>query len=88
MDDIIITGCSVKEVEKLITTTSQQFAIKNLGELNFFLGVEIRHTKDCLWLSQKQYIIDILKKTNMLAAKPIATSMASTPTLKDFWKIT
>lgn len=45
------------------------------------MGVGVCPTKEWFQLSQKQYIVDILKKTNMIGAKPVATPVASTPTL-------
>ncbi|XP_022897732.1 uncharacterized protein LOC111411431 [Olea europaea var. sylvestris] len=40
VDDIIITSSDTSYISTLITELSAQFAIKNLGNLNYFLGIE------------------------------------------------
>lgn len=81
VDDIIITRASIHEVEKLFVTISTKFAVKNLGDLGFFLNVAVTRSPTWLRLSQKQYIDELLKKTNMLTAKSALTPMASAPFL-------
>jgi hypothetical protein len=43
VDDIILTGSSAATVNSLIKTLSIDFLVKDLGLLNFFLGVEVNH---------------------------------------------
>ncbi|MCO5563461.1 hypothetical protein L7F22_017103 [Adiantum nelumboides] len=45
--------------------------MKDLGELRYFLGIEILHTKEGIWLSQRQYALDMLSKYGMADCKPI-----------------
>lgn len=56
----------------------QTFALKDLGELNYFLGIQVTKTEKGIHLSQAKYIADLLAKNNMdkccLYAKPMATS--------------
>lgn len=40
----------------------EDFAIKDLGELSYFLGVEVFREGDHMVLSQKKYAIDLLHK--------------------------
>ncbi|XP_043691670.1 uncharacterized mitochondrial protein AtMg00810-like [Telopea speciosissima] len=79
VDDIIITGSSPSMVQDLISKLGDEFAIKD-GDLNFFLGIEVVKTPSGLHLSQAKYTLDILRKTNMVAAKPMPTP-SSTETL-------
>lgn len=60
------------------------FAIKDLGKLNYFLGVEVTPLKTGLLLSQRRYILDLLKRTNMLEAKSISFPMSSSSSLSAF----
>lgn len=46
--------------------------MKDLGELRYFLGIEIIRTKEGIWLSQRQYALDMLSKYGMTDCKPIA----------------
>jgi hypothetical protein len=63
---------------------SVDFAIKDLGDLHYFFGVEVLKPDSGLLLSQRHYIIDLLKKTNMHEAKPITSPMASSSALSVF----
>ena len=46
--------------------------MKDLGELRYFLGIEIVRTKEGIWLSQRQYALDMLSKYGMADCKPIS----------------
>ncbi|PRQ21351.1 putative RNA-directed DNA polymerase [Rosa chinensis] len=73
VDDIILTGNSPSYCTHLINQLSQQFSMKDLGPLHFFLGLEVTCNFDCLYLSQAKYTHDLLSKHNMLDAKPTST---------------
>lgn len=62
--DIIITGSDTQLVNNLITI-HKEFAIKDLGNLSFLLGVEALHSADGLYLTQRKYIIYLLKRSKM-----------------------
>uniref|UniRef100_A0A2N9J0S3 Reverse transcriptase Ty1/copia-type domain-containing protein n=1 Tax=Fagus sylvatica TaxID=28930 RepID=A0A2N9J0S3_FAGSY len=78
VDDIIITCSNPAEIDKLLILLQSDFAIKDLGKLNYFLGVEIIPNAHGAFLSQQQYILDLLKCTKMIDAKPVSSPMAST----------
>ncbi|KAK0588502.1 hypothetical protein LWI29_001710 [Acer saccharum] len=82
VDDIIITGSSDSHVRDFITTLAHRFSLKDLGLLSFFLGVEAHRSSHELYLSQQQYIRDLLVKTNMLEAKLVSTPLSLTESLK------
>ncbi|KAL5540260.1 hypothetical protein UlMin_044401 [Ulmus minor] len=77
MDDIIVTGSNKEEIEKLITVLNNSFSLKDLGQLNYFQGIEVKTTTEGLHLSQKRYIKDLLIKSKMDNAKPLPTPMVS-----------
>jgi hypothetical protein len=66
VDDIIITSSHPAAISQLISDLHSSFALKDLGPLHFFLGVEATWHSDGLHLSQQRYINDILTKTNMV----------------------
>jgi hypothetical protein len=84
VDDIIITSSHRGAISKLIQDLHSSFALKDLGPLNFFLGVEASWKSDGLHLSQQRHILDILKKTNMELVKPVSTPMSSSTNLSKF----
>jgi histone deacetylase 1/2 len=53
------------------------FALKDLGELHYFLGIEVKRRKNGLVLTQERYATDILECVNMSNCKPISTPMAT-----------
>ena len=50
--------------------------MKDLGELHYFLGIEILRFHGGLFLSQSKYVMDLLSKTQMLHSKAIGTTLA------------
>lgn len=78
VDDIIITGNSSTQIAKVIMTLNGIFALKDLGNLNYFLGIEVKVRSDGgLFLSQTKYIQDLLQKAGMVIAKGVKTPMTS-----------
>jgi hypothetical protein len=70
VDDIIITGTDAKLIQSIIAQLQQEFPLKDLGLLHFFLGIQVSHTDQGLHLCQAKYISDLLHRTNMQDAKP------------------
>ncbi|XP_050147355.1 uncharacterized mitochondrial protein AtMg00810-like [Malus sylvestris] len=84
VDDIIITESATSAIQQVITDLTKEFDIKDLGSLHFFLGIQISRTSNDLFLSQAKYVVDLLKKIEMMDAKPVATScLPSNRLLKD-----
>ena len=73
VDDVIITGDSEDEIGKVKNLLKAEFDIKDLGQLMYFLGTEVIWTDDGIWLMQRKYVLDMLKKFGMTGCKPIAT---------------
>lgn len=51
VDDILITGSDSKEIAALVSSLHNTFALKDLGELNYFLGIQVTKTTAGLHLS-------------------------------------
>ncbi|XP_025702874.1 uncharacterized mitochondrial protein AtMg00810-like [Arachis hypogaea] len=69
VDDIIVTDISDAQIKQVIIDLNFHFALKDIGCLHYFLGLEVVPTNDCgLLLSQTKYVHDILKKANMLGS--------------------
>ena len=52
---------------------ASKFKMKSLGDLKYFLGIEVARSKHGIFLSQRKYILDLLAETGMLDCKPIDT---------------
>ena len=70
MDDIILIGDHVEEIGKLKSFLTHEFEIKDLGNLKYFLGMEIARSKIGVVVFQRKYVLDLLKETGMLGCKP------------------
>jgi Reverse transcriptase (RNA-dependent DNA polymerase) len=75
VDDILITDNCPQAIQALLHALHQNFSIKNLGSLNYFLGIEVTTEDTTLHLSLDRYLKSILTKVNMAAAKLIHTHM-------------
>jgi hypothetical protein len=81
VDDIILVSSSAAASNRLIVSLSSAFAIKDLGKLHYFLGLEVMYHGDGLALSQQKYSQDLLRCAGLLECKAATTSMSSTETL-------
>ena len=72
VDDLIIGGDSLDAIQDVKALLQRQFNMKDLGELRYFLGIEIVRSLEGIWLSQRQYVLDMLSKYGMANCKPIA----------------
>jgi Reverse transcriptase (RNA-dependent DNA polymerase) len=73
VDDILVTGNNTGAIQVLLKKLQQKFSIKNLGKLNYFLGIETTYCKETMHLSQTRYLQTIIQRANMSNAKPIQT---------------
>ncbi|GJW05787.1 ribonuclease H-like domain-containing protein [Tanacetum coccineum] len=77
VDDIIITGNDTSEIEKFKEFLRTKFMIKDLGNLKYFLRIEVINTDKGICLNQRKYVLDLLTDYGMLACKPARTPMLS-----------
>ena len=70
VDDMIITGDDEGEIAQLKAKLGKEFEVKDLGQLRYFLGIEVARGEEGIVLSQRKYVLDLLKETGMLGCKP------------------
>ncbi|PNX72348.1 pentatricopeptide repeat-containing protein mitochondrial-like, partial [Trifolium pratense] len=63
--------CEIKALQEYLAA---EFEMKDLGQLKYFLGIEVARSKQGIVLSQRKYVLDLLTETGMLACK-----LAETP---------
>ncbi|CAN6689733.1 unnamed protein product [Malus baccata var. baccata] len=75
VDNLIITGDNMDEITSLKKVIHKQFAIKDLGRLKYFLGIEMATFSKGLFLNQWKYVMDFLHDSKMLDCKPAFTPL-------------
>lgn len=76
VDDIIVTGSNPSHVLELVLQRGKEFAMKDLGNLHFFLGVEVTNFDGGIHWSQSKYVVELLDKNEITFAKAISTHFA------------
>jgi hypothetical protein len=69
VDDIIVESSSDAAITILVKDINDNFATKDLGDLHYSLGIEVKKTKDELLLTQQKYATDLLEKLGMRVCK-------------------
>ncbi|GJR97764.1 ribonuclease H-like domain-containing protein [Tanacetum coccineum] len=73
VDDIILTASSESLLQQIIRSLHQEFAMTDLGLLNYFMGISVTHDSSGLFLSQKKYAVEILDMVHMVNCNPSRT---------------
>jgi hypothetical protein len=72
VDDLSITGNSDANIFDLKKLLKQKFEMKDLGELHYFLRIEVIQSLKGIWLLQRQYALNKLSEYGMMGYKPIS----------------
>jgi hypothetical protein len=68
VDDILVAGSNLEEVENIKRQFTKRYEMMDLGELNCYLGMKISRTKEYIKLDQSAYVRAILEKYGYLLA--------------------
>jgi hypothetical protein len=82
VDDIIFGGSSHTLVFRFQKMMESEFQMSMLGELTFFLGIQVKQTKQGTFVYQAKYTKDLMNKFNMAELKPVSTPMSSAASLR------
>nr|GFA94337.1 putative ribonuclease H-like domain-containing protein [Tanacetum cinerariifolium] len=75
MDDIIFGSSDLQLCREFEVLMHEKFQMSAMGELNFFLGLQVLQKEDGIFLSQDKYIADILKKFRYSDVRSLNTPM-------------
>ena len=75
VDDILITGNDQKAIDSLKLFLHSRFRLKDLGNLKYFLGIEVSASKRGIFVCQRKYALEIIKDAGLLGAAPVDTPM-------------
>ncbi|KAJ0834657.1 putative RNA-directed DNA polymerase [Helianthus annuus] len=73
VDDIIVTGNNDNEISRIKQLLRDNFQIKDLGVLRYFLGLEVLYNNDGICLNQRKYCLELLSEFGYLGCKPVNT---------------
>ncbi|GJV25393.1 retrovirus-related pol polyprotein from transposon TNT 1-94 [Tanacetum coccineum] len=77
VDDIIFGSTSQNLCDDFAKIMHDEFEISMMGELNFFLGLQIKQMEDGIFFNQSKYIKEMLKKFGLEDSKPTMTPMST-----------
>jgi len=75
VDDIIIMGSDPNEAAFVKAHLHSLFGIKDLGKLNFFLGLEVAYLKDCIFLSRHKFTQELLYQSGFIGSTAVVTPL-------------
>ncbi|GJX69514.1 retrovirus-related pol polyprotein from transposon TNT 1-94 [Tanacetum coccineum] len=77
VDDIIFGSTCQNLCDDFAKIMHEEFEMSMMGELNFFLGLQIKQMEDGIFFNQSKYIKEMLKKFGLEDAKPTKTPMST-----------
>jgi hypothetical protein len=81
VDDIIFGVSSHLLVSNFQEMVEKEFQISMMGALTFFLGIQVKQTKQGTFVHQAKYTKDLKKKFNLAELKPVSTLMSTATSL-------
>jgi hypothetical protein len=77
VDDIIFGSTNQDFCKEFRNMMAKEFEMSMIGELSYFLGLQIKQMKNGTFISQGKYIKDMIKKFGLQDAKPMSTPMGT-----------
>ncbi|KAK5840489.1 hypothetical protein PVK06_009390 [Gossypium arboreum] len=75
VDGIILTGDDSSEIVRLKEFLGTEFELKDLGNLKYFLGMDVARSQTGISISQRKYVLDLLLEVGLMGCKPAETPM-------------
>jgi hypothetical protein len=84
VDDMILSASTPEDLlQHIIARLKSTFAIKDMGPVQYFLGIEVKRTADGFFLSQAKYTEDVLVHACMANCKSVSTPADTKPKVSD-----
>src|SRR5438045_2092145 len=79
VDDLIIAGKDMKDINELKAQLKEEFEMKDLGELKYVLGMQVYRDRERgqIHINQSGYVNSVLEKFGLLECNPVSTPIAT-----------
>ncbi|GKV41340.1 hypothetical protein SLEP1_g48885 [Rubroshorea leprosula] len=84
VDDLIFTGNNPRMFEEFKRAMSNEFEMTDIGLMSYYLGIEVKQMEEGIFISQENYVREVLKRFNMSNCKPVNTPVVSGIKLSKF----
>jgi histone deacetylase 1/2 len=81
VDDIIVTSSSNKAITALLQDLGSAFALKDLGDLHYFLGIEVKRMNHGIVLTQEKYALELVNRVGLKGCKTLPTPLSASEKL-------
>ena len=81
VDDIIFSATNESLYKEFVRCMQDEFEMSMMGGLNFFIGLQIKQTRDVIFINQSKHINDLLKRFGMEQVKTADTPMGTSTKL-------
>lgn len=78
VDDMLVTGSNMALIEQTKASLHKAFKIKDIGELKFFLGMELRRSKKGFLIYQRKYALEIISHLELGSANQFGHHLRQT----------
>ncbi|XP_048501622.1 uncharacterized mitochondrial protein AtMg00810-like [Beta vulgaris subsp. vulgaris] len=75
VDDLIVTGNNLSCIKQAKEFLNTEFKMKDMGELRYFLGIEVDGSSQGIFLSQRKYVQDMLEEYKLTQCRPLKLPM-------------
>jgi hypothetical protein len=84
VDDIIVSSSSLGATATLLKKLNEDFTLKDLGDLHYFLGIEVSKIRDGIILTQEKYANDVLQRVGMTHCKTVSSPLSTSEKLSRY----
>jgi hypothetical protein len=79
VDDMVLTASSTTLLQHFVQRLRSAFALKDMGPVHYFLGIDVKRSADGFFLSQSKYAAELLQRAGMSNCKPVDTPADTKP---------